>query len=715
MTVANSVVAKLSVAFVTLAMAFTLVAPAQAQSVDDMSLEELIALVNSLQSQLGGGDAMSGGDMMTSSVCPYTWTRSLNTGDTGSDVMMLQKFLNSMPETMVAASGAGSAGMETEFYGPATGAAVANFQMKYRSEILSPLGLVNPTTFFGNSTRAQANALCVSAPAMDMGDMDGDMDGDMGDMDGDMDGNDDDDDSDNSNRDLSGSADLDTYEIEDAEDDEIEENEEDAPVAEIDIEFENGDALIEQIELGFELVSGQTGADEDQWDTFETVSLWLDGDKIAELDVDDEDDWEGSDENELTFSGLDIFAEEDEEITIIVAVTTQDGIDFDNSDNSNEWVVTIGTSSLGDDTVSINDGLRFEDGSGFIDEDEPTGTDETTFEIEEEGAEDELDVRASSLDPDSTTLQLEDDEDTSHVIFAFELDAEDSDSDIEFDQIVIDITISSGTLSDFIDGGDSRLLVDGQELETEDESVVGSTVVFDFDSGDFILEEGTSIDVELELEFNSLAAGDEGVTISASLAGNTTKIDAEGRDDLTDIEGSATGEEHTLRTAGLIFNTTFEGGDGLDEEFEIRENSDATSADDQGEFEFTFEVTAFDDDAYVNDMVAEASTSADVLAAMAGIGILVFDADGNATSTTAGFNAVIADSTAEQESSGRYRIDEGEAETFTVRAVVNPDTAGFFSVQLFGVAFSSTDQDPTEFQEATPLNDFETEEEFITS
>ena len=164
-TIANNVVAKFAVAFVTIAMMFAFVAPAQAQNVEDMSLEELIALVNSLTAGTSdGGDSM----MSSAGVCPYTWTRSLNNGATGADVMALQQFLNSMPETQVAPAGsAGSAGMETQYYGPATAAAVSNFQMKYRADILSPVGLVNPTGFFGPSTMSKANMLCTSAPVVD--------------------------------------------------------------------------------------------------------------------------------------------------------------------------------------------------------------------------------------------------------------------------------------------------------------------------------------------------------------------------------------------------------------------------------------------------------------------------------------------------------------------------------------------------------------------
>ena len=125
----ETAVAKFAVAFVAVAMIFSAYAPAaQAQTTEDLQqmINDLLAQVSSLQGELGG-DSMSSSD-----VCPYTWTRSLSTGDTGMDVMKLQQFLNADAGTMVSAAGAGSAGMETDYYGPATGAAVAKFQSKYR-------------------------------------------------------------------------------------------------------------------------------------------------------------------------------------------------------------------------------------------------------------------------------------------------------------------------------------------------------------------------------------------------------------------------------------------------------------------------------------------------------------------------------------------------------------------------------------------------------
>ncbi len=138
------------------AMFFSVAMPAQAQTA-----EELQAMINSLLAQIAALQA--GGTTGTTTTTGFQWTRDLRLGSTGADVLELQKFLNQDADTRVAATGAGSLGNETSYYGPATAAAVSKFQVKYRADILTPGGLVNPTGYFGPSSRAKANALNTSS------------------------------------------------------------------------------------------------------------------------------------------------------------------------------------------------------------------------------------------------------------------------------------------------------------------------------------------------------------------------------------------------------------------------------------------------------------------------------------------------------------------------------------------------------------------------
>lgn len=102
----------------------------------------------------------------TTAATASSFPRNLKLGDYGEDVLLLQKTLNKELRPGIAATGPGSPGNETMFFGTRTRDAVARFQEKYTAEVLSPVGLVRGTGFVGSLTRAKMLALLAkTAPA----------------------------------------------------------------------------------------------------------------------------------------------------------------------------------------------------------------------------------------------------------------------------------------------------------------------------------------------------------------------------------------------------------------------------------------------------------------------------------------------------------------------------------------------------------------------
>jgi hypothetical protein len=626
--IANNVASKLFVAFVATAMLFTLVTPAKAATTEELQAQiaALMAQIAALQGSVGG----------SSSSCASI-PAPLTMGAQNADVTALQNFLISAGQSIPAGA--------TGYFGGQTQSALAAWQ--------AANGVSPAVGYYGPITQAAVDAKCV---------MTDDHDQDMDDDDSSTGGS--------SSVSLGGEASRDTFELDPADDDSVEEGADDVEVAEITVSFQDGDAMITRLDVAFTA----TG-EEDAWDTFSDVSLWIDGDEVGRESADRKGDYLGDeDDGVIRFSGLDIVAMEDEDVVIVVAASFQNAID----NLPATWSVDI-------------DSMRFVDGDDVTTTESATdlGVTAVTFDLEEKGGDDELIVKTSTSDPDGTTLQVEDDAKSDwFTVFIFDLDSDDSVNDITLNTVSVNVAVSSSTYNTIVD--DAELIIDGTTIDSNSADVTNGTaltgtIAFDVDE-DVVIDAGDRVKAELRLRFKSLALGNEGVTVRASTTGTT--LDADGADDLSgsQLSGAATGEYHTLRTSGLDVSA----GD-----MTAAVTAGDNALDDYGTFTVELEVTAFEQDVYISTNPVTSLT-------------YVLE-DSTGSTSVAGTRSAVLTSTADEVGS-TFEVTEGSTETLTLTVTYTPGVANTASrLNLNTLIFGSTSGTPTgQTWTASPDADYRT-------
>lgn len=462
--------------------------------------------------------------------------------------------------------------------------------------------------------------------------------------------------------------------LSDAQDDTLLEGASEAVVAELEFDVEEGDAEFERADIIFD----GTGNDEDQpWRVFSTVYL-LDSEEnvVAEMDVDSKSDWTETDTDDIyrvRMSGLGEVVRQDSSATYYIAVDVVNSVDGAETPGDADWTVSI-----------EDDGLRFVDGDGVYTFE--TTADTAEFSIEEEGADDEFKVRASSNDPEAAVLLVEDDKkSTDQTVFIFEVEADDKSGEVEVEELTLDITVTdptggetTATIADVIDevtvnvGDDSydfdsvtsaADVIDGDTLGDESDT---ASYVFEFDTEEFALEAGDKQEVEVTVTFKSQAGYDNGTKVQVSAdSADFDVVSVDTGKSVTDLTGSATSEEHQLFTFAVQAKELAQS---------YKEGNDTNTL---GTFTLEFELTAIGEDVYIRaDDIDQDDTDDD-------LGFNVTLSGAGATET------VDIDSDAQEVASGTYyKVAEGSTETFTITAVADntgAGTAGLYQLLLDSV------------------------------
>ncbi len=656
---------------VTVAFALVLAtsAPVRAAALTSAQVSAIVSLLQSfgadaatianVQASLTGSaptTPSTGGSMACNA---SVWTRDLSAGSTGADVMALQKFLNMSAATQVAATGAGSPGMETSTFGPATQAAVIKFQTA--NGITPAAGYVGPITRTAIAAKCGTTPTTPGTPTTPTTPT-----GLQG-----------------------GEGSLASFnELGDIETD-IDEGDEDVKVLGVEMEAQDSDIMLERVDVDVVL----TGTGSTQIENYFTeVSLWLGNKRLASMDV-DEATRNSSGNYSFRFTGLKGIIEEDEEGQLYVTVNAVNNVDSGDVAKAIEVEIPA-------------NGIRAVDAVGISETYDSSAFDTTSINVVAATGGD-LNISEGDTNPDGHVVTVSESTETTEVlVLAFDLEADDQD--LIIDAIPVGLMT---TEDDGVDGPVKRVMLkrNGTVISTKTvpaSAVLGYQVLFDnldinMDNGDV---DEYEVFVDLNKTNSSGATFATGTTLYATTTGSDANWDVEdAKGDSVTPDGSVSNSGETLvfQTEGISVKLV-----SVDQDKTTPLGTNVTA--EVGEFKVVVDITAVGGDMWIDkDATADADRGG---SGSAGTGFQWATTTQSTTGTTTVASVLTASGSTGSDSATGYKINEGSTRTFTLTVSLSADINGVVAVQLTGINYDtdSTASDSTTFYTSN-LSDFKTD------
>ena len=652
-----------------IAFGFSFAVP-QAQALTQADVDIICAIVGcdaSTQAALSG--LVSGGTSSSS----FTFTQDLTMGSTGQEVMELQKFLNANGFT-VSASGAGSAGSESTYFGSLTATALSSYQ--------AANGITPAVGYFGPITRSSVNST-VGTGSTGTGSTGSTGTGSLS----------------------GGAGSVDSYTlISSFNNEKVGEAEDDVEVIGLEIEVDEGSDLnFRAVKLNFDWGT----ADDDLDEYVSEVSVYLDGEEVARVDSDKFDD-DNSYQATISFDE-DAVIEAGDKGDLSVAVS---GIsNLDSGDASDTWTVDI-----------VN--VRFIDAQDATITD-TTSTDTRTFTMETFAAAQDVELKITDGDSsinDARVVEIHASDDTDGVeLFSFNVEAE-GDSDIEFKDVPVTFT-SVGTNVDDI-ANTVYLYADGEKIASENVlSTATTTSQVEFDDVDYTISAGDKVEIVVKADINDIEAGtfDEGDTLSVAFGETETDksfFDAEDEEgtNLVDADktGSADSDAHAFYSIGIQVT--------LEDISESVSSIDTNNQDDSVLLTIKYSITAFGGDVWVSESPVGTVTTVATIGTngVGGIGddsvLYVLEKGstptvGSSVSAPDTYVTVQSDGTDAGAANG-IKINEDGTVNFTLSVSHTNTTSGDggqYRLSLGGVSWEDAAAGADEFLYTFDLDDFQTD------
>ncbi len=615
------------------------------------TVEELQAQINALMAQL------SAAKPATTASCSAAFSKTLKQGMTDAEVMDLQKVLNSDVATQVAASGVGSAGNETKYFGAATKAAVVKFQDKYAAEVLTPAGLSKGTGLVGAATRAKLNALC-SATTGTTGTTGNTTTPSTG---------------------LQGGAGTITVNYYSSDVEDIVVTGDSEIVSSFKAEASGSDLKITHLKLSLAKQADSASTYLNRY--FTSFDVYAAGKKVGSIDAADfTRDSAGKYSKTVALTDAVVKMGSSNKVVFTIKANAVASIDTENVDA--KW------------DLSVSD-LRYTDATGVIlTEATVDGTNSgTNIVVEKLASSSDVKVKISSgsTNPDEKTVFISDDSSGDKVTMnEFKVKAEGTK--VAFDTVKVSF---AGSKNLPVIVSELQLVKGDTVVETFDPTSATSTGIatFDLDDQQYVNQDETvtyKIVAKMQkINAGSFVAGDK-------LAVSFLSVNAEDKNgDLissSKISGSSTGKDQTFRATGIALAKVSSTATAV---------AKADTANGYGKFTMDVKVTASGDDLWVPlTSVRGTATS----------GITYVMEDSTGATVSSGTTTAVVTRVSGGTIDGNYvKVADGETAQLKITVSYDPAANGFARLQVSKVGYALSAVAPTATIDGTPTTDFETD------
>ena len=610
-----SKVAALAAGFALVAMT---VAVAPAAHADTTMTTTTTSSTASLQAQIASLQAQlaasQGGSMMTA-----TFTRSLTLGSKGSDVTALQNWLISKGYTISAGA--------TGYFGGQTKAALAAYQ--------SAKGISPAVGYFGPVTMASVNAQGgTTTTTTTTGGTTTTTTGPL----------------------AGGEGSLDNFKIVGSSNTSFNQGDTEQVYG---FEFKANGSDLQVNRVDYDIYNSNNVGTLRPWNVFQTATLMDGNTTIGTVDASNQANWSqdgtGGNGNQIyriRFDGLKDVVKNGATADYYLTLSTQNAI---SSSNAN------GVYSL----YLAGQGVRATDAMG-IQQYTSSNNGSTALLTVGNGTNGSVVLSTGSDNPQTTTLQGDSQNVTTGITLAtFTLQAKSSD--VTLYSLPIRVATTTSASSNIVR---SLKLYQGSTLLDTESITAGQSATTTFTNLDLKIPAGTTDSFKVVADINKIDGTNfaEGSALTVSVPGYGQDI--ENGSNQVSLTGSMTGNPITFRSLGLA-------ADSAPTTSASVTNNGGNVTTQTGTFTFTFNVTAFGQDAYIASTTSAFTTT-------------VYDYTlGVSTSSPAVASSLT--STADRSGLGNYVVHSGQTKQVTVQTTVNSGAGHFYYVVLNSLKFNTSD------------------------